>query len=116
MLFLQKNLSSILLSQTLDVNETDSVVLKCRINPQDDLLDLFVQWRRSGDVIQSKDSNEQSIVGEFDYTLKSVNRKDAGVYQCVVISQNDGAVIIDSGTSTTLDVNCKSQANELIDI
>ncbi|XP_065846063.1 neural cell adhesion molecule 2-like isoform X2 [Oscarella lobularis] len=91
--------------KTLDVNETDSVVFKCRINPQNDLLDLIVQWRRSGDVIQSKDSNERSIVGEFDYTLKSVNRKDAGVYQCVVISQNDGAVIIDSGTNTTLDVN-----------
>ena len=85
--------------------------MKCRISPQKDLLDLIVQWRRSGDVIQSKDSNKRSIVGEFDYTLQSANRKDAGVYQCVVISENVGAVIIDSGSSTVLHVNCKLQAN-----
>ena len=89
------------------VNETDDVVLKCRINQQENLEGLSIRWQRfSVDVKQEDAKSVSKRGGAFDLELMSARQKDAGVYQCVIVSQI-GDTVIDSGSDVTLVVNCK---------
>ena len=93
----------------VEVNETDDVVLKCRINRQKNLQGLTVRWQHSGSDLSDKIESAETLSNcgcSFDLELKSASRQDAGVYQCVVFAQN-GDRLIDSGRQITLVVNGK---------
>lgn len=91
--------------QELYVNEFDSVNLSCPVNSQRDLSALNILWRKSGAVLRMANANQ--IQNAFNYIIPSVNRADAGIYECIVVSTIYGNMTVDS-LKKILHVNCKS--------
>ena len=95
-------------SEEFSVNEFDRVNLSCPVNLQGDLGDLNIEWRKSDVVLRAAKANR--VQDAFHYVIPSANRKDAGIYECIVVSKIYGNMTVDS-LQKILHVNCKCHSS-----
>ena len=80
-------------SEEFSVNEFDRVNLSCPVNLQGDLGDLNIEWRKSDVFLRAAKANR--VQDAFHYVIPSANRKDAGIYECIVVSTIYGNMTVE---------------------
>ena len=87
------------------VDEHQPFKLKCRVNLLNSGLEIkWRMWTRSGHLVIRRSLSGTEI--SHNYKVSSASRDDEGMYQCVVVSLNDGAKTIDSGNRTIVHIRC----------
>ena len=90
----------------ITLNRFESFKLSCWVNQQNYTTDLNGRWKRS-DIAVGQSTKVDALHNSFSYAVSSAQQIDGGIYQCVIISMNDGATVIDSGNATTVNIKCK---------